>query len=344
MRKSEKIRREENVMKNWKKIAAVLLSMVFVLCLLPGDIAQAGTKVADSTNGKYTYYSVYASIYRLDSETGKDELVKEVYSSYAVDHYGAYVSGLTYYDGYLYFAKCSSNDGGDEYICRMKEDGTGLSTFESGYHPVIYNDKIYYIAEEYDREEDWSYSLGISCMDLDGKNAKRLIDDFSIYNFYIVNGKIYYAKDSKFYQYSIKSGKTKKKCSTKSTISGLLGVDGDNIVFESSEKVCVYDTKNNKTYETTIGNSFSGDRFAGVKNNKIYYYSAKKGALRTYNMNTKKSKTLKTKNKVTGITFSQSGYNVCYVDTGFVGNTNYAAARIKKDGTGYKVLRKYFVQ
>ena len=66
-------------MKIMKKLLCIVLTVMMLLPVIPAELAEAAAKTAaPAYNGKWTYYAVYNTIYKLNSETGKAKKVTEV--------------------------------------------------------------------------------------------------------------------------------------------------------------------------------------------------------------------------------------------------------------------------
>ena len=183
-------------MKTMKKLVCVILAVMMLLPVVPVVYAKAAAKTAaPAYNGKWTYYAVYNTIYKLNSETGTAKKVKEVRDA-------SFVTDISYYNGYLYFSTnyYQGSDSSDYYVCRMEADGTSFKKLGRGCRPVIYDKKIYYLQTKHVNTEEGSYDdvKGIAVMSLSGKNSKLLVKssatNFMRWSIGATAGKIYYTK------------------------------------------------------------------------------------------------------------------------------------------------------
>jgi tricorn protease-like protein len=205
MKESSVLRRERkmeaNNEKKHRRMRRKLIGAVgiFLLCLcasfsLKSVDSQAAVKVATSSNGKYMYYSVQGTIYRIDTNTGKTKKIVKIKNT-------NWITNISYYKGYLYFTAdyyyyMEGTDGTKPYVCRVKTNGKGFKKLAKGTTPVVYNGKIYYESMTFTKN---SYDVsdaktqGFQRMNLDGSKKKRLISGNSYYgSMTVVNNRIYY--------------------------------------------------------------------------------------------------------------------------------------------------------
>ena len=342
-------------MKAVKKLLCVVLAVVMLLPVIPAVSAEAAVKTAaPAYHGKWTYYAVYNTIYKLNSEDGTTKKVKEVADA-------SNVSDISYYNGYLYFSVNYywGTDSSDYYVCRMKENGSSFTKLGRGYNAVIYDKKIYYLKTKHITSEEGSYDdvQGIAVMSLTGKNSKLLVKNsepnYMRWNMGVTAGKVYYSKylaSAEKYvamAYDLKTKKTQKLFTKTSNIDfvnadasyvyySMDGVDGDSIG--------AYEIATGKLIEKTYtgGMSVLGGKngtiyFSIYDTRKVYAYDAAEDVVTTV-----------IKNKyLSSMIWSKSGYHVFqysmtqeeFEATGY----DVAMVRMKLDGTGYKVLKKFFV-
>lgn len=342
-------------MKAVKKLLCVVLAVAMLLPVIPAVSAEATAKTAaPAYHGKWTYYAVYNTIYKLNSEDGTAKKVKKVKEA-------SFVSDISYYDGYLYFSAnyYPGTESSEYYVCRMKEDGTSFERLGRGHKPVVYEKNIYYLQIKRIKEADEWYDgvKGIAVMSLTGKNSKLLVKNSELnyvrWNMGVTAGKVYYSKylaSAEKYvamSYDLKTKKTQKLFTKTSSIDfvnadssyvyySMEGVDGD--------RIGVYEIATGKlTGKTYTG----GVSVLGGKNGTVYFsiYDARK--VYAYDA-VKDQVTTVIKNKyLSSMIWSKSGYHVFqysmtqeeFEATG----SDVAMVRMKLDGTGYKVLKKFYV-
>ncbi len=346
--------KKTNRMKRWLCIA---LAVVMLLPMIPAVQAQAAEQTAaPAYHGDSTYYAVYGTIFRLDAKSGTAEKVKEIKKAFTV-------SEISYYDGYLYFAAnfYYGTDGSNQYVCRMKADGTGFQKIARGCSPVIYDQKIYYVKTKHvvSEENEYDDQIGIASMSLTGKNskvlektAKNISGPWSIA---MADGKIFYTMWSEvsgenfFKAYDIKKGTSETVIRSSNSLE-MSDCDSSYVYLctEDGKKsiALVYEIKTGKQYKKTLPDyvTMAGGRdgilyFSRYETNATYAYDAKKGSVTTVLKN----------RRVENITFSRSGYQVVrtaltqkeFEASGY--KYDMAMARMKLDGSGYKILKKYYV-
>lgn len=340
-----------------KRWLCIALAVMMLLPVIPAVQAQAAERTAaPAYHGNSTYYAVYGTIFRLDAKSGTDQKVREIKKAFTV-------SDISYYNGYLYFTAdfYMGTDGANEYVCRMKEDGTGFQKLARGRSPVIYDKKIYYIKTQHVVSPDNEYDdpIGIASMSLTGKNSKVLEkmvkNAYGPWSIAMADGKIFYTTWSeargencfKFYDMKKGTSETVIRSSHRLEMS-----DSDSsyvyLCAEDGKKsiALVYEIKTGKQYKKTLPDyvTMAGGRdgilyFSRYETNATYAYDAKKGSVTTV---------LKNK-RVEDITFSKSGYQVVrtvltqkeFEASGY--KYDMAMARMKLDGSGYKTLKKYYV-
>ncbi len=342
-------------MKTAKKLFVLSLFLMIAACL-PAISSQAATPktAAPAYNGKWTYYAVENTIYKLDSQTGSAKKVKTISST-------CYISDISYKSGYLYFTANDymGSDASENFICRMKTNGSGYKKLTRGYHPSVYNGRIYYIALKHTKDKNGyesDQSLGIYSMKLNG-DKKTVIKKGSQYpSFLISKGNLYYKlsySSKSIYCYNI----AKKTTAKVSAITfDLEQTDGNYLAGKNYDNSSQNDIL--RVYNTSNGSvqTVAASRILfvlAIKDNKVYYvngagYPTYKYCC--YNIKTKKTTVLSsTKRSYRDITLSKSGYCPVTVtlSTEEMKKSNYrydiAAGRFKLNGTKLKLLRKYFV-
>lgn len=342
-------------MKIMKKLLCIVLTVMMLLPVIPAELAEAAAKTAaPAYNGKWTYYAVYNTIYKLNSETGTAKKVKEVRDA-------SFVTDISYYNGYLYFSTnyYQGSDSSDYYVCRMEADGTSFKKLGRGCRPVIYDKKIYYLQTKHVNTEEGSYDdvKGIAVMSLSGKNSKLLVKssatNFMRWSIGATAGKIYYTKylasTDKYVAmtYDLKTGKT-EKLFTKASDIEFVNADASYVYYNMSgfdgDSVGVYKIETGALAEVTYPH---GICVLGGKNGKAYF--SRYDTFSTYAYDSVKNKvTMVISNKyLSSMIQSKSGYYVFqssmtqeeFEKTGY----DVAMVRMKLDGTGYKILKKYFV-
>lgn len=342
-------------MNKMKKLLYVLLIVVLIMPVIPAVPTEAASKTpAPAYNGKWTYYSIYETIYKLDSQNGTAQKVKEIKDV-------SRISEISYYDGYLYFTADYywGTDGSNRYVCRMKADGTAFEKLGRGSHPVIYNKKIYYFKTKYLKDaydQHYEKTTSISVMSLAGKNSRVLVKNsdtnYMLWDMGVINGKVYYQKylaSSNAYiamSYDISSGKTAKLFTNEDNIQ-LVSGDASCLYYNIGyDTVGVYEIKTGKLYTKEYSDSIC---VIGGKNGTAYFSRYDTHSTYAYDAKENKVTTVKKNKLLTDLTFSKSGYHVVRYDfsqeefeaSGY--KYDVAMARMKIDGTGFKILKKYFV-
>ncbi len=343
----------KKLVQRWLCIMLAVMMLLPVIQILP---AEAQTKAAaPAYQGKWTYYAVGDTIYKLDSKSGTAKKVKQIKNAFSI-------GDVSYYNGYVYFTTnyYQGTDGSECYVCRMKTDGSGFEKLSRGTNPVIYDKQIYFLRIKHQVSEYNEYDdvMGIYRMSLNGKNSKLLVknkkDQYMMWSLGVADGKVFYVSRSDTTGYTLMSYDLKK--ATKEKIyksSDSLGlVDSDRsylyLSIEEADKntVIVYDLSTGKQYKKSVDNdvTVAGGRngvlyFSRYTTNATYAFHAKKGTVTTV---------LKNK-RVQGMTFSKYGYqvaNVALTQEEFEASGyryDMAIARVKLNGTGYKTLKKYYV-
>ena len=342
-------------MKTMKKLLCIVLAVMMLLPVVPAVSAEAAAKTAaPAYNGKWTYYAVYNTIYKLNSETGTAKKVKEVKAAYDV-------SDISYYDGHLYFTAnyYGGSDSSEYYVCRMKEDGTSFEKFGRGCRPVVYDKKIYYLQVKHIYMGDGAYDdvKGIAVMSLTGKNSKLLVKNsatnYMRWSMGVTAGKIYYSKymaSAEKYvvmAYDLKTKKTEKLFSSKSDIQ-FVNADASYVYFSMDgidrDSIGIYEIETGKLSEKT----YTGEGYVlGGKNGIVYYSRSDTRSIYAYDMKKNKVTTVMKNKYLVSMIWSKSGYHVFqnfmtqeeFEKTG----CDVAMVRMKLDGTGYKILKKFFV-
>ncbi len=343
-------------MKRLKKMFAASFLLLMILAFLPAVSTQAATpkSAAPAYNGKWTYYSVLNTIYKLNSETGSAKKVKTISSAFTV-------SDISYKSGYIYFTAnyYMGTSTTENYVCRMKTNGSGFKKLTRGYSPTVYNNRIYYVKVKHEDDNSGVYydkPLGIYSMKLNGSNKKAIKKSSESAFFLISKGKIYYKLgywSKTVYCYNI----SKKTTSVISSINfDLEQTDGNYIAGKYYDTVSKRDIL--RVYNTSTGSvktitSNSLIFVLAIKNHKVYYVC--NGTYPTYkyccyNIKTGKTSLLSSsKRRYSDITLSKSGYCPVTVLLSYEETKKYnykyniAAGRFKLDGKKLKLLRKYFV-
>lgn len=354
-------------MKTIKRFVCAFLAVLMVVLMLPAATTQAATggssHAALAYNGKWTYYAVDNTIYKLNSEEGT---TKKVVTLNRIKS----VSDISYYDGYIYFTgDYSSKDkkGENKFVCRVKTDGKGFTKLARGKVPVIMDKKIYYFKTKHSSGKE-DKILGIAEMTLNGKNVKTLVknssEDSMTGELTATCGNICYIKTSEaskpvrvgydvfkpteYYVvcYDIKKKSSMNACISRPAIS-LAGSDDTYVYFASSNgsyenfiyafnvKACALSTQKRTTKGAILGS-----------NNRVVYYASSSGGTYGYSFKKKQFVTLAKDKSFTSLTFSKSGYNIATYESSQEGTNaadskaNPITACIKTSGKGFKVLHK----
>lgn len=308
-----------------KKRKVTICAIIFFVCL--GTMsglrlweAQAAPKAATASNGKYVYYAIFNSIYRMDTNTGKNSVV-------AKHKLGIGVNAV-YYKGYVY---CYGGmQEGSGYIMRVKAKGGKVKKLARGDYPIVYNNKIYYLNKG--RE--------IFRMGLNGKNKKKLIGRLSdgIAPFEILNNRIFYEDKNCLYSASL-NGKNVRQISFEN-IYGMLRSDGKDIYYcteDSVHRVIGKTEKDKELWNVPCNDSDILDIHDGV----IYFTDSDHNKLKKYVVSTGRTTGLKSFKKsywINGMWLGKGKYAAIEVWTS---SDRYLIGRIKKNGKSYKVVKKY---
>lgn len=341
-------------MKKWLCIVLAVLMLFQMISVVPAD---AATKVAaPAYNGKWTYYAIDNTIYKLDSQSGVVKKVKQIKSAFEI-------MNISYYNKYLYFTVnyYIGTDGANCYVCRMKLNGSGYEKLARGNKPVIYGNKIYYMSLKHIKEEGQEYDdiIGIGSMSLAGREKKLLIKNNKknniSWNLEVEAGKIFYvqsfdtSKKMCLMEYGIKSA-DKKKIFSYSGWMQIVSAEGDYVYLQmenNPEYVAgIYEIKTNKLYKKSLESQAS---VIGGKNGMIYYSSYETNSTYAYFAKENKTTTVIENKRISEITFSKSGYQVVNVSltqeefeaSGY--RYDMAVARMKLNGKGFKILKKYYI-
>lgn len=343
-----------------RKIRLRNVSLVLVLALLFSVVsaiapakAEAATKTeAPAYSGNYTYYSVYSNIYKLNSKTGKTTKVASVKNAFDV-------SGISYYNGKLYFTtNYFLGTGGEEcYICSMNTNGKGFKKLCRGVNPIVYDKKIYYFKVKHDKEYGSDTTLGVASMSLTGKKQKMIAkvpkDTYIVSGLAAVNGNLYYmdhsysGNNTNLYMYDIKSSK-KTTIDTSNSAYGtdiIFGCDSSYVYYQKANDICAYNVNNNMIYTVAEGDY----GYFGGRDGKIYRsdYSSRK--LYEYDFTTGSAKLIKSGVYIDRVVYSKSGYNIYENNFSQEEQQKYdyyytnETVRMKPNGKGYKRLHKYYV-
>jgi hypothetical protein len=310
------------------------------------NVQAATKKMATESNGKYLYYSVYNTIYRMDTNTGKSKKIKTVPKIFTI-------SDISYYNGYLYFESeyYEGTDGGSKpYICRIKTNGTSFKKLGCGKSPKIYNSKIYYIRGSMGTVygEPEMTCLGIARMKLNGDSKKTLLKSDTINAFQIVKNRIYYIDDDWLLSMNMSGNDGKYFLSG---VCQLLS-DGTHIYYTTSTNLYQL-TRSDKSanellklsYKETGYNIETYTTILAVKNGNIYLSNSSsynKSTLKKYNISKKKMTKLKTfKSYIYSMYVGKGSYAL--IHKSISGSTRYTdvIGRIKTNGKNYKDLQKF---
>lgn len=333
--------------------AAFLICLCAVFCLKSTDV-QAATKMATESYGKYMYYPVQGTIYRMDTTTGKTKKIKSISKT-------NWVRDISYYKGYLYFTVdyyyyTTGTDGSKTYVCRMKTNGSGFKKLGCGSSAKIYNGKIYYVRGEIKKENyaPITQCKGIARMNLDGKSKKTLISGNRYYDPMIVNNRIYYRHNpsSSVYLYSANISGGDRKCLA-SDVRELLS-DGSNIYYtiaKEMHKISGSSGEDTYLFQLAYRKSGWGSYISNlsiplaVKDGAVYYFNMYNGSyqLKKYTESTNTIKTLKSIDGILSDVYIGKG-NYMIIRRSISGSNKYSEAvgRIKTDGKSYTTLKKYF--
>lgn len=319
----------------------ILILCIAVVTILSSLNVQAKSSMPEpSYNGKWTYYTVNNTIYKLNSETGKTSKVYKVKNC----DYDA-VSNVIYYKGRLYFQVTYSpsrvtTDPKYLTICSVKTNGKSFKKIFSKCNRLsIYNGRLYFT--KYDSDYN---GVGLYSAKCSGKSVKRIMKENSnnhLEGYTFANGKLFCVNHRngiyKITEYSLKN--KKKKTIAKST-QDIYGVssDGNYIYYTANDKVYAYKVSNGKKYHAKV----DGSVFGG-KNGKIYtsdYYSRN---LYQIDLIKNKRKFIKKNVYMYAVVYSKSGYNIYINQLPYEGIAYYTAeiVRMKGNGKGFKSLEKF---
>ena len=324
---------------------SILLAFVMLLSMFTFADSQkvnaANNNAAPAYNNNYTYYSVYNTIYKLDSKTGKSTEVFSLDDAF-------YVFDISYYNGYLYFcANFFLGTGGDEqYICRVRKDGTEFQKLCRGTNPIVYGGKVYFTKVKH--MDDFDTTIGIGSMSLNGRDSKTLLnckEATLAYRFAIVSDKIVFIindnEKCSLKQYDLKNKKI-RILKNNNYFGYIISYDKSNVYYSANQFVECFNVakKTGKKIENTDQSYFGG------KDGKIYYSDYEARRTYEYNFNTGKKKLIKKNVFLYDVVYSKSGYNIYYNSLAFEeyqknGMTTEAAS-MKANGKGYRSLRKYY--
>lgn len=129
-----------------KKFLSIIVSFILVFSFAFTNLSNAATTqtlpyspTSSVSSGDYMYYAIYEKIYKVNTSTKKTTLVKSIGRKW--------VYNLTVSNGWIYL---TVNDGGTgaEFrpsIYKVRTNGKDYQKLATGYDPVVYNGKIYYI-------------------------------------------------------------------------------------------------------------------------------------------------------------------------------------------------------
>ena len=335
-----------------KKFLSILMSFCLIFTFLFVDTAQAMetfksapiSSVNSVCSGDYMYYTMYdtstasGGIYKVNIYTKQNTLIKETYSGSFGD--------LVVKDGWIYYEYI--DPGARRYIYKVRTNGKDGKLLKKGYHPVIYNNSIYYIKCLFDELSD-NYDpvapVGIYKMSLSGKNDTCVKKTSTVDNFIIYKTNIYYTtySDSTNKNYLRKtnlSGSTSKilvSCSG-FKISGLKSYSG-YIYFNYGK-----DIYRIKTSSTTKSKFISNAGLNDIYNGYIYYTVRKSYKDYLYKMNiSSKTKTYIMKNFCLDVIDIENGYMLMDVATDSNSIDNCYIYLCNTSGNKGKIINYYYV-
>nr|WP_159435456.1 DUF5050 domain-containing protein [Sporobacter termitidis] len=128
-------------------------------------------------------------IYRINVDSGEVEQLQQL---------SALTSGLTVYDGWIYYSKSEDNAWKTYRIRTDGTENTKIADFQVSSTNIV-NDKIYYV---------YGDGAQIYSMDLDGANNERIADGIKAVKINVVGDWIYFTNTSAIYK--IKTDGTEK--------------------------------------------------------------------------------------------------------------------------------------
>ncbi len=163
-----------------------------------------------SKQGDSIYYSDYdSSIYRYDISTQKKYLINKVSDLGNFIVYNDYIYANAYNRGILGSVHNSAIYNTSKGIIRISLDAKSKTRILAKYSIdrfTIQNDKIYFTADEYNKDIAWGT---LFVCDLDGKNEKKIADN-AVSNFYVNDKYAYFHDSSKIYRLELQTHEIKE--------------------------------------------------------------------------------------------------------------------------------------
>lgn len=275
-----------------KKVLSIIVSflLIFSFTLNLCSAESISTPASSVKYGNYIYYALTNCIYKMNVDTKK---VTKIKTGNVTSYYDLAVK-----DGWIY---CVYNDDAvglwNQYIYRIRTNGKDGKTLDSGYNPMIYNDKIYYTKlnnSEYSDSDN--HIRGIYSMSLSGKNKTAIKKSNLIHEFTVYKSKIYYVDSGRTKYYLKKmslSGTSVKTMTTSDEQISDLCAYSDYIYFRVGDyNFNVYKIKTTSTSKSKV---LSNGQIETISNGYLYYTVYNESNYKTYlyKMNLKtKSKTL----------------------------------------------------
>ena len=322
-------------------VLTALLAAVMVMAFTSVS-AYAAKKMATEAHGKYAYFAVQNSIYRLNTSSGSAKKIRTFDQM-------ASIGKISYYKGYLYFSANlrAEDDGSDHRIYRVTKQGRKLKELAYGTHPRIYNGKLYYAAALNAGNEEVPESViyGIARMSLTGKKRELLVEFPEernwVFDLEVIGGRIYYEAENTLY-----SVKTNGKGQIAHMEIREMLSDGNAVYFATEEKIGRFTVNTGISYLLNRKLSEGGEALTWplyVKGGYLYYleegYEDDEDALWRIRLGTGKKKKLK-ELCVTGIAAASGAYMAvrCAMEDGL-----YVVARMKTTGKKYKRITSYYL-
>ena len=162
-----------------------------------------------SKQGDSIYYSDYdSSIYRYDISTQKKYLINKVSDLSNFIVYNDYIYANAHNRGILGSVHNSAIYNTAKGIIRISLDAKSKTRILAKYSIdrfTIQNDKIYFTADEYNKDIAWGT---LFVCDLDGKNEKKIAEN-AVSSFYVNDKYAYFYDSSKFYRLDLQTHEIK---------------------------------------------------------------------------------------------------------------------------------------
>ena len=322
------------------------LAVLFAsLLMLAGPFeVQAAKKMATEAHGKYAYFAVDNTIYRMNSNTGT---VRKICAVEGV----AMIGKISYYNGYLYFdANVYHGSDGSEYrIYRIRKNGKNLQELGYGIHPRIYNGKLYYAAAAIENVDDdegkapQTMVYGLARCKTNGTKRKILVDFPDernwVYDLEIIGGRIYYVAENSLY-----SVKTSGKGQIRHFDALDMKSDGTSIYLQTEDEIIRFRISSGITPIIKTRWSEGGEPLTClvyVKSGYLYYKEVDEDggtAFWRVRISTKKKKKLKSYN-IVEMAAASGSYVAVYRS---MGDGSHVLAKMKTNGKKYKKIASYF--